>query len=474
MRSFSEYLRENHLYDTAMSDMPTAKRLVGIWGTTVWHALKSLQYIIPKEKRSELKAHFIKRVGALAADNTVKWIADVDELYRHYIGLAISECSTFTHAKPLMRKHAFLTPVIAGADGGVQCYAALYLDSGEPKNTFGTSDDALYAKKNGTYNAGYADITGQKGRVAWLEDALKDSDLAKSHHGLLNTLDKKERQFHAEDHWAAKHSQNMVNQVMASQAVFANVAEFARDPWLMQLANKARVEFVTSTACCGGDGCQTYFRLLREYFNAHNVGVPIVIYAFKPWQADEGYCRVYVVGHDGTYVNTGIKWATPNIVDVVLRRTVLEAATTGTVLAPRQRILLNLFFQEQRLMEWVERIHAEIPDATIGYQMFHVLGHALGIDPVYDSWFLRLWMRYADQYGLEHLPMGPAAETDEERELKRLLDDKRVEHRLSLTTGVGSLRNATPGFFGHLYTACAGKSLEEKKTLSLEALDFNP
>jgi hypothetical protein len=116
---------------------------------------------------------------------------------------------------------------------------------------------------------------------------------------------------HAEDGWMARYYNDFVTAVNALQPRSALPALAGRSLW-QQKATVPRVEFLLSMSPCpenAGDaqeGCCRYFAQVRAALTAANI--PILIYYYRVWLADQQTRGVQSVAANGTIVNYPNRW----------------------------------------------------------------------------------------------------------------------------------------------------------------------
>jgi hypothetical protein len=116
---------------------------------------------------------------------------------------------------------------------------------------------------------------------------------------------------HAEDGWMARFYSDFVTAVNAFQPPNALPALAGRSLW-QQKATVPRVEFLLSMSPCPQnvgnhqEGCSRYFAQMRAALTTANV--PILIYYYRVWLADQQTRGVQSVAANGDIVNYPNRW----------------------------------------------------------------------------------------------------------------------------------------------------------------------
>ncbi|HEX8432715.1 MAG TPA: hypothetical protein VF625_15630 [Longimicrobium sp.] len=115
---------------------------------------------------------------------------------------------------------------------------------------------------------------------------------------------------HAEDGWFAYHYTNFVNAAKGLAGLLA-LPKLSTTSFLAQTRSTPRIEFLMSMPPCLPDdgeqnaGCANYFAALRT---AVGDRIPIVLYCYRPFEAQQGKMRVYTIDAAGQRVSHPNTW----------------------------------------------------------------------------------------------------------------------------------------------------------------------
>lgn len=115
---------------------------------------------------------------------------------------------------------------------------------------------------------------------------------------------------HAEDGWFAYHYDDFVKAAKALAGIMA-LPQLSKSSLLAQAKSRPRIEFLMSMPPCSRDdvepnsGCVNYFAALRK---AVGDRLPIVLYCYRPFEADQGKMRVYTIDAAGQRVSHPNTW----------------------------------------------------------------------------------------------------------------------------------------------------------------------
>lgn len=169
--------------------------------------------------------------------------------------------------------------------------------------TFGIGEDYLSATAADKGDTGIGTrylkfIKKSVNSVVWLDSSLQALQL--NHHRVI-----KHKSPHAEDEWFIKYSAELIQFCVNELSTPLSTRLIDKFP-LTHFVSDVRIEFYSTTSCC--EECWPYFRALRHHLNSIGLLLPILVFAYKPYQASDQYSSIFYISLTGEYIDPGLSW----------------------------------------------------------------------------------------------------------------------------------------------------------------------
>lgn len=300
-KPFSTFLLES---GQSIETMDSSKCFIGLvqsWLFSVNAEFEEYQNLLPLNLIQHTLSALFKEIDSARKKKSISdLIKQIDDDLEQLISYCYAQFVRYHTIRPsdILTRDFPLEKNIPGVK--FTCHVIM---QGRAVKTFGIGEDYLSATAADKGDSGVGSkylqfMKKSVNTVAWLNSGLQPLKL--NHNNVI-----KHKSPHAEDEWFIKYSAELIEFCNDTLRKLSLAKLYDKFP-LSHFVPDVRIEFYSTTSCC--EECWPYFRALRHHLNSLGIYVPILIFAYKPYQASDQYSAIFYVSLAGEYLDPGLTW----------------------------------------------------------------------------------------------------------------------------------------------------------------------